>query len=79
MGTKGRARRLPIKSNIQRVLCFPGGSTLMVSHLSESISAEENARTRVMSTGAENSSHDKLTMEHKEIGGASSWFISFIN
>ncbi|XAR68461.1 hypothetical protein NMG60_11003576 [Bertholletia excelsa] len=31
--TKGRARRLPIKADIRRALCFPGGSTLMVSHL----------------------------------------------
>ncbi|KAM7500101.1 hypothetical protein LguiA_024515 [Lonicera macranthoides] len=31
--TKGRGRRLPIKANIRRALCFPGGSTLMVSHL----------------------------------------------
>ncbi|XP_038697506.1 uncharacterized protein LOC119995167 isoform X1 [Tripterygium wilfordii] len=30
---KGRARRLPIKSDIRRTLCFPGGSTLMVAHL----------------------------------------------
>lgn len=32
---KGRPRRLPIKPNIRRALCFPGGSTLMVSHLNE--------------------------------------------
>lgn len=36
---KGRARRLPIKANIRRALCFPGGSTLMVSHLNEDASA----------------------------------------
>lgn len=30
---KGRARRLPIKADIRKALCFPGGSTLMVSHL----------------------------------------------
>ncbi|XP_057982663.1 uncharacterized protein LOC131167793 [Malania oleifera] len=37
--TKGRARRLPIKADIRRALCFPGGSTLMVSHLQNGISA----------------------------------------
>ncbi|KAK9289461.1 hypothetical protein L1049_007616 [Liquidambar formosana] len=37
--TKGRARRLPIKADIRRALCFPGGSTLMVSHLNNDISA----------------------------------------
>ncbi|XP_022766618.1 uncharacterized protein LOC111311476 isoform X2 [Durio zibethinus] len=36
---KGRARRLPIKADIRRALCFPGGSTLMVCHLSKDISA----------------------------------------
>ncbi|GMP97588.1 hypothetical protein CsSME_00045779 [Camellia sinensis var. sinensis] len=37
--TKGRARRLPIKAGIRRALCFPGGSTLMVSHLNKDSSA----------------------------------------
>lgn len=36
--TKGRGRRLPIKANIRRALCFPGGSTLMVSHLNKDAS-----------------------------------------
>ncbi|XP_051138588.1 uncharacterized protein LOC127256565 isoform X2 [Andrographis paniculata] len=30
---KGRAHRLPIKADVRKALCFPGGSTLMVSHL----------------------------------------------
>ncbi|KAL0404859.1 UNVERIFIED_CONTAM: hypothetical protein Sradi_2126700, partial [Sesamum radiatum] len=30
---KGRPRKLPIKADVRRALCFPGGSTLMVSHL----------------------------------------------
>ncbi|KAF2601404.1 hypothetical protein F2Q70_00024434 [Brassica cretica] len=30
---KGKAKRLHIKSNIRKALCFPGGSTLMLSHL----------------------------------------------
>ncbi|XP_010672949.2 uncharacterized protein LOC104889428 [Beta vulgaris subsp. vulgaris] len=33
--TKGRARRLPIRADIRRALCFPGGSILMISHLNE--------------------------------------------
>ncbi|KAJ6747550.1 N-ACETYLTRANSFERASE [Salix koriyanagi] len=40
---KGRPRRLPIKPNIRRALCFPGGSTLMVSHLKEGNSATPGA------------------------------------
>ncbi|KAJ6812417.1 uncharacterized protein M6B38_149805 [Iris pallida] len=31
--SKDKARRLPIKADIRRALCFPGGSTLMVAHL----------------------------------------------
>ncbi|KAK7336508.1 hypothetical protein VNO77_17050 [Canavalia gladiata] len=31
--TKGRARRFPVKADIRKSLCFPGGSTLMVCHL----------------------------------------------
>lgn len=38
--TKGRARRVPIRADIRRALCFPGGSTLMVSHLNGSVSAD---------------------------------------
>ncbi|KAG8372037.1 hypothetical protein BUALT_Bualt12G0025000 [Buddleja alternifolia] len=37
---KGKARRLPVKADIRRALCFPGGSTLMVSHLLKDISSE---------------------------------------
>ncbi|KAK9671132.1 hypothetical protein RND81_12G008700 [Saponaria officinalis] len=37
MGTKGRSRRLPIKADIRRALCFPGGSTLMISHLNKNL------------------------------------------
>ncbi|GAV72590.1 BRCT domain-containing protein [Cephalotus follicularis] len=35
---KGRAQRLPIKSDIRRALCLPGGSTLMVSYLNKDTS-----------------------------------------
>ncbi|KAI3723831.1 hypothetical protein L2E82_35591 [Cichorium intybus] len=31
--TKGKARKLPVKPDIRKALCFPGGSTLMISHL----------------------------------------------
>ncbi|KAF0922789.1 hypothetical protein E2562_002041 [Oryza meyeriana var. granulata] len=32
---KGKFRRIPVRADIKRALCFPGGSTLMVSHLKE--------------------------------------------
>ncbi|KAF6160177.1 hypothetical protein GIB67_016613 [Kingdonia uniflora] len=35
--SKGKARRLPLKAAIRRALCFPGGSTLMVSHINKDI------------------------------------------
>ncbi|GJV80097.1 hypothetical protein Tco_1515967 [Tanacetum coccineum] len=38
LNTKGRARRLPIKADIIKALCFPGGTTLMVSHLQKECS-----------------------------------------
>lgn len=36
--TKGRRCRLPIKADIRKALCFPGGSTLMVLHLNQDVS-----------------------------------------
>ncbi|XVE95859.1 hypothetical protein REPUB_Repub02eG0170400 [Reevesia pubescens] len=36
---KGRACRIPIKAEIRKALCFPGGSTLMVCHLNKDTSA----------------------------------------
>ncbi|KAK2985536.1 hypothetical protein RJ640_015861 [Escallonia rubra] len=35
VNTKGRAQRLPIKANVRKALCFPGGSTLLVSHINK--------------------------------------------
>ncbi|XP_022153880.1 uncharacterized protein LOC111021292 isoform X2 [Momordica charantia] len=35
--TKGKARRIPVRADIRRALCFPGGSTLMVSHIYQGI------------------------------------------
>ncbi|BBH07257.1 N-acetyltransferase [Prunus dulcis] len=37
--TKGKCRRIPIKADIRRALCFPGGSTLMVLHLNQDVSS----------------------------------------
>lgn len=36
----GRARKLPIKADIRKALCFPGGSTLMSSRLLKDSSLE---------------------------------------
>lgn len=32
---KGKARKLPIKADVRKALCFPGGSTLMIAHLNK--------------------------------------------
>ncbi|OEL35509.1 hypothetical protein BAE44_0003472 [Dichanthelium oligosanthes] len=31
--TRGKIRKIPVRADIKRALCFPGGSTLMVAHL----------------------------------------------
>ncbi|KAK8928917.1 hypothetical protein KSP39_PZI017565 [Platanthera zijinensis] len=36
---KGRARKLPVRADIRRTLCFPGDATLMVAHLKKDIVA----------------------------------------
>jgi len=41
VGTKGRARRLPVKADIQKSLCFLGGSTLMVCHVTKECLADD--------------------------------------
>lgn len=33
--TKGKICRIPVRADIKRALCFPGGSMLMVSHLKD--------------------------------------------
>lgn len=37
--TKGKIRRIPVRADIRRALCFPGGSTLMVTHLTKELLA----------------------------------------
>ncbi|PKA66994.1 Histone acetyltransferase GCN5 [Apostasia shenzhenica] len=38
---KGKARKLPVKANIRKALCFPGAATLMVANLKMSIVASD--------------------------------------
>jgi hypothetical protein len=42
--TKGRARKLPVKADIRKALCFPGGSTLMIFHLRKEL-LDDNANS----------------------------------
>ncbi|TKW27631.1 hypothetical protein SEVIR_3G269800v4 [Setaria viridis] len=35
--TRGKIRKIPVRADIKRALCFPGGSTLMVAHLKKEL------------------------------------------
>ena len=35
--TKGKMRRIPVRADIKRALCFLGSSTLMVTHLKKGL------------------------------------------
>ncbi|WVZ98307.1 hypothetical protein U9M48_043768 [Paspalum notatum var. saurae] len=35
--TRGKVRKIPLRADIKRALCFPGGSTLMVAHLKKEL------------------------------------------
>ncbi|CAN6351201.1 unnamed protein product [Urochloa humidicola] len=35
--TRGKVRKIPVRADIKRALCFPGGSTLMVAHLKKEL------------------------------------------
>jgi len=48
VGTKGRARRLPVKADIQKSLCFLGGSTLMVCHVMKEFLADDANTTNCL-------------------------------
>ena len=68
--TKGRARRLPIKANIRRALCFPGGSTLMVSNLIEDKSANLEEPVKPFSfLKSLDISLPSVLVENHEVGG----------
>lgn len=38
VNSKGRAGKLPLKAEIRKTLCIPGGSTLMIAHLNKNTS-----------------------------------------
>ncbi|RLN27565.1 mediator of DNA damage checkpoint protein 1 isoform X1 [Panicum miliaceum] len=35
--TRGKIRKIPVRADIKKALCFPGGSTLMVAHLKKEL------------------------------------------
>ena len=71
MDSKGRARRLPVRADIRRALCFPGGSTLMVSHVGRNISpnfSEAVKKSFSLKPHEKSSSLDVQTQGHGDIG-----------
>ncbi|KAL6610070.1 hypothetical protein ACP70R_040039 [Stipagrostis hirtigluma subsp. patula] len=48
--TKGKIRRIPVRADIKRALCFPGGSTLMVAHLEEELATRQKSSREKVQT-----------------------------
>ncbi|OIW11483.1 hypothetical protein TanjilG_26849 [Lupinus angustifolius] len=47
---KGKARKLPVKADIRKSLCFPGGSTLMVFHTRNELLANATNSMKCLSS-----------------------------
>ncbi|XP_074320514.1 uncharacterized protein LOC141657252 [Silene latifolia] len=71
VGTKGRARRLPIKADIRRALCFPGGSTLMISYLNKNLHGVEPRLIKLRLESAEKTSSSDMFYSFAGIRDAS--------
>ncbi|KAL5059263.1 hypothetical protein RYX36_030867 [Vicia faba] len=77
--TRGRARRLPIKADIRRTLCLPGGSTLMVCHLKKELLGDEaNSGKRLLSQPHQNSSPPAI-IENEQCEVSDELLIDFIS
>ncbi|XP_073114005.1 uncharacterized protein [Elaeis guineensis] len=64
VNSRGKTRRLPIKADIRRVLCYPGGSTLMVSQIKKDLMNFVNSSKHV-SLGSSSKSHAKSPNSHQ--------------
>lgn len=79
MDTRGRAPRLPIKADIRKTLCLPGGSTLMVCHLKkELIDDDANSGKRLLSLPHRNSSTPAI-IENEQCEVSDELLIDFIS
>ncbi|KAI5427184.1 uncharacterized protein LOC127126386 isoform X2 [Lathyrus oleraceus] len=77
--TRGRAPRLPIKADIRKTLCLPGGSTLMVCHLKkELIDDDANSGKRLLSLPHRNSSTPAI-IENEQCEVSDELLIDFIS
>ncbi|TVU19146.1 hypothetical protein EJB05_35282 [Eragrostis curvula] len=52
--TKGKIRKIPVRADIKRALCFPGGSTLMVAHLKKELPTLQKISQENMQTSPAN-------------------------
>lgn len=57
--TKGKARRIPVRADIRRALCFPGGSTLMVSHIYQGIAMSSADLPKSLSDSLRPDAHER--------------------
>ncbi|XP_057438020.1 uncharacterized protein LOC130730128 isoform X2 [Lotus japonicus] len=64
---KGRARRLPVKADIRKSLCFPGGSTLMVCHLRKDLLAADTNPVKCLPSQLNQNSFTPATVENERI------------
>jgi hypothetical protein len=65
--TRGKIRKIPVRADIKRALCFPGGSTLMVTHLKKELSilqTWEKPLTSPLQTVVPDSKSTLLIMQH---------------
>ncbi|KAJ0764288.1 hypothetical protein HanPI659440_Chr08g0290411 [Helianthus annuus] len=65
---KGRARKLPIKAGVRKSLCFLGGSTLMVAHLTKENS--ENSTNTLQSSSLLKPGDEKMLKNNSLIESA---------
>ncbi|KAJ1404154.1 BRCT domain [Sesbania bispinosa] len=65
--TKGRARRLPVKADIRKSLCFPGGSTLMVFHLRKGFLADDANAVKCLPSQLHQNSFTPAIVENTQL------------
>ncbi|CAK8543150.1 unnamed protein product [Lathyrus sativus] len=77
--SRGRAPRLPIRADIRKTLCLPGGSTLMVCHLKKEL-VDDDAKSgkRVLSQPHRNSSTPAI-IENEQCETSDELLIDFIS
>ncbi|KAE9585255.1 hypothetical protein Lal_00017951 [Lupinus albus] len=77
---KGKARKLPVKADIRKSLCFPGGSTLMVFHTRNELLANATNSMKGLSSPLPNSLPSAIAENEKsEFSGELAADLNFSN